>query len=592
MKVAITITARMKSERLPLKVVRYIKGKPMIEHQIDRLKLVKGADEIIMCTSVNPQDAILVDIAEKNNIKWFRGSEEDVLDRIYGAAKKHNVDFVVSITADNPLVDLVHMDKIITKFKETNADYITCKKLPIGAFSYGIKVKALAKVIELKKEKDTEVWGKLFEERKEFKKIDLEVEKELVHPEIRLTVDEEQDLELVRKIFDQFYVNRNDFALKDIIRYVSENPEIKEINKVIAQKKPRIEIVKIGNKLVGANQPCFIIAEAGVNHNGSLELARNLIDKAAEAGVDAVKFQIFKAEKVVTEKAGMAEYQKKNLGKKAEKQSQADMLRKLELGEKEHKELKAYAQKKGLLFSSTAHSGNDDVDALERVGVDFHKIGSGDLTNKPFVEYVAKTSRPVLLSTGMATMEEVKKATSWIREQGNDKLILLHCTTNYPCPFDEVNMRSMLTMMKEINVPIGYSDHTLGIEVPLLARALGACIVEKHFTLDKSMDGPDHKASLDPEELKQMVVSIRNLEKAMGSAEKKPNKSEEKMMLLVRKSLIAAREIKKGKKIEAADLIIKRPGIGMAPEQYDHVIGKKTKTNIAKDEMLKPADFE
>ena len=237
MRTAITITARMKSKRLPLKVIRYIEGKPMIEHLIDRLKLSKLANEIIMCTSTNPQDDILVDVAEKEEIKWFKGSEEDVLDRIFNAAKKFNIDFVVSTTADNPLVDSIYIDKIIQKFRETNADYITCKKLPLGAFSYGIKVKALEKVIELKKEKNTEIWGRFFEEIDEFKKIELEVEDELNHPEIRLTVDEKEDLELIRKIFDNFYIHKKDFELKEIIKYLLNNPDLMNINKSIVQKK-------------------------------------------------------------------------------------------------------------------------------------------------------------------------------------------------------------------------------------------------------------------------------------------------------------------------------------------------------------------
>ncbi len=237
MKFAITITARMKSERLPLKVMRYIEGKPIIEHMIDRLKLSKLADEIIICTSTNPQDDILVDVAEKKRIKWFRGSDEDVLDRLFNAAKKFNIDFIVSTTADNPLTDPLYIDKIIQKFKETNADYITCKKLPLGAFSYGIKVKALEKVIELKKEKDTEIWGRFFEEIDEFKKIELEVEDELNHPEIRLTVDEKEDLELIRKIFDNFYSHKKDFELKEVVKYLLDNPDLMNLNKSIVQRE-------------------------------------------------------------------------------------------------------------------------------------------------------------------------------------------------------------------------------------------------------------------------------------------------------------------------------------------------------------------
>ena len=350
-----------------------------------------------------------------------------------------------------------------------------------------------------------------------------------------------------------------------------------------------IKEIKVGNKLIGYNQPCFIIGEAGVNHNGRLDLAKKLVDAAAKAGVDAVKFQFFKSEKVVTEKAEMAEYQKENL---QSNESQVEMLKKLELNEENHKILKDYAGKKGLIFLSTPHSGNEAVDALEKMDMAAYKLGSGDLTNKPFLEHVAKTNKPIFLSTGMGTMEEVKKAISWIKKVGNDKVIALHCTSNYPCPYDEVNMNAMKTMMQELDCLVGYSDHTMGTEIPVLARAMGACLVEKHFTLDKSMEGPDHVASADPKELEFIVNSIRNIEKAFGWQEKKPNKSEIEIMKGLRKSIVSERDIKKGKRIEPTDLFIKRPGTGIQPEEYDQVIGKKSKVDIKKDTLIKYSDLE
>lgn len=351
----------------------------------------------------------------------------------------------------------------------------------------------------------------------------------------------------------------------------------------------KIKEIKIGNKLIGYNRPCFIIGEAGVNHNGDMKLARKLVDAAADAGVDAVKFQMFKAEQVVTESAEMAEYQKKNLGTN---ESQADMLRKLEMSEEQHVEIKKYAESKGLIFLSTSHSGNFGIDSLERVGVLGHKLGSGDLNNKPFLEHVAKTQKPIFLSTGMATMPEVKKAIEWIRKAGNDKIIALHCTSNYPCPYDEVNMNAMKTMMDELDCLIGYSDHTLGTEIPILARSMGACLIEKHYTLDKKMKGPDHIASAEPDELKYMVKAIRNTEKAFGWSQKKPSKSEKKIMLMARKSLVAARDIKKGRKIKADDLVVKRPGTGVLPEYFDDVIGKIAQKKIVTDELIRLKDLK
>ncbi|MBU4298539.1 N-acetylneuraminate synthase, partial [Patescibacteria group bacterium] len=315
--------------------------------------------------------------------------------------------------------------------------------------------------------------------------------------------------------------------------------------------------IKIGNKLIGKGGMCFIIAEAGVNHNGKFDLAKKMIEVAQKSGADAVKFQTFKAENVATETAKMAEYQKKNIGTR---ESQLKMLKKFELEYEDFKELKKYCDKKRIIFLSTPYT-EDAVDFLEPL-IPAYKIGSGDLTNLSFLEKIAKKKKPIILSTGMATLNEVKEAVKIIKKQGNNKIVLLHCTTNYPCPLEEVNLRAMLTLKKEFNLPVGYSDHTLGIMVPIMAVAMGAKVIEKHFTLDRNLPGPDHKASLEPDELKEMVVAIRNVEKAMGRSIKKPTKSEEKIKKVVRKSIIVKIDIPAGTKITKETLIIKRPGIG------------------------------
>jgi N,N'-diacetyllegionaminate synthase len=252
--------------------------------------------------------------------------------------------------------------------------------------------------------------------------------------------------------------------------------------------------------VIGIGKPCFIIAEAGVNHNGDMKLAKELVDAAVLAGVDAVKFQTFKSEDLVTESAQMAEYAKKNTGKE---ESQLAMLRRLELKNEDFIELKKYCDKKGIMFLSTAHTA-DAVNVLNPLMPAF-KIPSGDATNIPFLAAVAKKKKPMIVSTGMADLKEVALAVATIKKQGNSKIILLHCTTNYPCPLDQVNLRAMLTLGKEFKLPIGYSDHTEGIWVSVMAVVMGATVIEKHFTLDKDMPGPDHKASLDPQELKEMV---------------------------------------------------------------------------------------
>lgn len=359
--------------------------------------------------------------------------------------------------------------------------------------------------------------------------------------------------------------------------------------------------IKINNGLIGEGEPCFIIAEAGVNHNGSMELAKKLVDAAKNAGANAVKFQTFKAEGLVTKEAGMAKYQEKNIGKK---ESQQEMLKKLELNYEDFRELKKYCDEKGIIFLSTPHS-EDAIDFLEGL-VPAYKIGSGDLTNIPFLEKVAKKGKPIILSTGMSTLEEVKEAVEAIKNAGNDKVILLHCTSSYPCPIEDVNLRAMQTMQKEFNHLIGYSDHTLGIQVSVAAAVLGACVIEKHFTLNKKLSGPDHKASLEPSEFKNMIHGIRtvekrlkegekaenilkeipDIEKILGNEMKKPTEDEREIKKLVRKSIIAKVDIPKGIVIAEDMLIIKRPGTGIEPKHVKEIIGKKTREYIKKDELI------
>jgi len=339
--------------------------------------------------------------------------------------------------------------------------------------------------------------------------------------------------------------------------------------------------IKIKNKSIGKGFPCFIIAEAGVNHNGDFNLAKKLIDRAKEAGVDAVKFQTFKAENIVTLEAQQAKYQTKNIGKK---ESQYAMLKRLELPYPAFRKLKEYCDQKGIIFLSTPHSSREDVDLISKLCPAI-KVGSGDLTNLPTLEYMAKKQLPIILATGMANLEEVREAVKVIFPI-NKKLILLHCTTSYPTPLNEVNLKAMLTIKKEFNLPVGYSDHTEGIDVSLAAVAMGACVIEKHFTLDRKLPGPDHKASLEPKELREMVEGIRNIEMALGDGVKKPTPSEMETAKVARKSIIAGQDIKKGTKIKEEMVAIKRPGTGIQPKYFEKIIGKIAKRDIKKDKLL------
>lgn len=330
------------------------------------------------------------------------------------------------------------------------------------------------------------------------------------------------------------------------------------------------------------NNRTFVISEAGVNHNGDVEIAKKLIDAAAEAKADAVKFQTFKAESMAAHNAEKAEYQKKATGCEG---SQYEMLKKLELSLDDHIELYKHCQKKGIMFLSTPFDF-ESVDLLQELGVKMFKISSGDLTNMPLLKYIAKINKPIILSTGMADLGEIKEAVAWIQNEGNSKIILLHCTTNYPAAYHSVNLRALATIKKVFGLPVGYSDHTEGIETGIAAVAMGACIVEKHFTLDKKMHGPDHKASLEPDELKEMIQYIRNVEKAMGSERKICTPDEVENKKTARKSIITTKRISKGETIDFSNIAVKRPGTGIAPKYFDDVIGFRALTDLEKDTPL------
>lgn len=327
----------------------------------------------------------------------------------------------------------------------------------------------------------------------------------------------------------------------------------------------------------------FIIAEAGVNHNGSMETAKKLIDVAADAGADAVKFQTFKAGRLVTGTAAKATYQIENTGTN---EPQIEMLKRLELSLAMHKELMSYCKGKNIMFMSTPFD-EESADILDELGMGIFKIPSGEITNKPLVQHVAGKTKPIILSTGMSYLGEVEKAIGWIKEVNRQNpLTLLHCVSNYPAVVEDVNLSAMRTMSIAFGLPVGYSDHTMGVEVPVAAVAMGAQIIEKHFTLNKNMEGPDHKASLEPDELQTMVNMIRNVEKATGDGIKKPSQREEETRVLIRRSLVAARDMKKGDIIDRQSIAIKRPGHGIAPEFMEQVLNRAAKKDLKKDSIL------
>jgi N-acetylneuraminate synthase len=343
-----------------------------------------------------------------------------------------------------------------------------------------------------------------------------------------------------------------------------------------------VRAIWVGDRAVGHGQPCFIVGEAGVNHNGDVELARRLVDVAVTAGVDAVKFQTFTADRLVTPGAPKADYQ---LETTAPEESQLEMLRRLELSPEAHRHLMARCARHGVFFMSTPFD-EQSADFLVELGVEIFKIGSGEITNLSFLSHVAAKGKPMIVSTGMADLSEVEIALETIGKAGNRDVVLLHCVSNYPADPADANLRAMQAMATAFGLPVGYSDHHLGTEVAMAAVALGACVIEKHFTLDRSLPGPDQRASVEPGELAALVRGIRTVESALGHGRKEPAASEAATAAVVRKSLVAARHIPAGSRLTEDMIAVRRPGNGLPPAMRDHVVGLVAKQDIPAETVL------
>ncbi len=345
--------------------------------------------------------------------------------------------------------------------------------------------------------------------------------------------------------------------------------------------------IQIGTRRIGEKEPVFIIAEAGVNHNGDIELARQLIDVAAEAGADAVKFQTFRAEELVTPTAAKAKYQIETTGAE---ESQFDMIKRLELSAEAHRELISRCSQRGILFLSSPFDV-ESADLLEALGVPAYKIPSGEITNWPFLEHIASKKKPIILSTGMSDLQEVQQAVAVLRGAGCSELAVLHCTSNYPAPPASVNLRAMQTLATALGTPVGLSDHTMGIEVALGATALGASIIEKHFTLDRSLPGPDHQASLNPCELQSMVQGIRVVQSALGNGHKEPALAEQEVKDVARRSIVARCTIQAGTAIAREMLAFTRPGTGIPPSEYKRLLERRAARTIPAETLIQFGDL-
>ena len=345
--------------------------------------------------------------------------------------------------------------------------------------------------------------------------------------------------------------------------------------------------IEINSHIISENSPCFIIAEAGVNHNGDIKRAKIMIDTAKRIGADAIKFQTYKTEKLVTEEAAKAEYQKKH----SQEETQFEMLKKLELTGNDFMDLYNYAEEKGIIFLSTPFD-LESADLLNRIGVTAFKIGSGDLSNYPLLEHIAKWGKPLILSTGMSTLEEISETLENLSNLGMDSIILLHCTSSYPTEIEDTNLRMIPMLREKYGLMVGFSDHTKSTIIPAAAVVMGAVVLEKHFTLDHDLVGPDHKMSLEPEDFQEMVNNIRQVEKALGDGLKKITNNENDVRKVARKSIVASMDIAKGAIVTREMLDVKRPGTGLEPKNIQKIIGMKAKRDIRKDQLISWMDFE
>ncbi|MBT3376675.1 MAG: N-acetylneuraminate synthase [Lentisphaerae bacterium] len=586
MKTAILVTARLKSSRLTRKILRPIQGRPLICHVLDRLKLVQSTQEIIICTSPIAQDDALAQIAEEENVQCFRGDPEDVLMRLRRAAEAFSVDLVVDCTGATPFIEPEYVDKLVEFHLQSGDDFSRMAGLPLGASAAVVSYAALAKTCDIKGERDTLQWHDYFTRADVFTWGELHVDDPAVSwPDLRLAVDTAEDLEFATAVFGELYEPGAVFRLGDVVKLCRSRPDLVAINASVTQRtivpvninpsklRRMTGYVKIADYLVGSGNPCFIIAEAGVNHNGDVALARKLVDAAVRAGADAVKFQTFKAERLVSATAPKARYQLKSTD---ESESQLEMLQALELSKEAHVELAAYCWERGIVFLSSPFD-EESADLLEALDVPAFKIPSGEITNLPYLAHIARKGKPMIVSTGMSDLGEVGDAVSTIEQAGAPDLVLLHCVSSYPARPADINLLAMGVMARAFGRSTGYSDHVPTNEIAFAAVALGACVIEKHFTLDRALPGPDHKASVEPHELAELVHGIRAVEAARGSGRKVPVPSEIDTANVARKSLVSAQDIPEGTTLEDHMVTAMRPGTGLPPRMRPYVIGRRTR---------------
>jgi N-acetylneuraminate synthase/N,N'-diacetyllegionaminate synthase len=600
------ICARGGSKGVPRKNLRALSGKPLIGWAIEVARKCPSIDRVVIST----EDEEIARVARSYGaeVPFLRPNElaqddspelhvwQHVL-RTLAALDDRMPDLLVNIPAVSPLRAVEDVEACISGLLDYNADLcITVKPADRNPYFTMMKIDEgwASPLITpprpiFRRQDAPEVFDIVpvaYAARADFvlrtqRLLNGKVRAIKVPPERSVDIDTELDLAFVEFLLER-KETKPDHDSDELGIPLHQN------SMRLAKNMPRMGTIHIGSRKIGSGEPVFIIAEAGVNHNGDLEIAEEMVDAAADAGADAVKFQTFRADEVVSASAPKARYQIENTG---EGGSQLEMIKRLELSPDSHRKLIERCQARGIMFLSTPFDF-PSADLLEGLSVPAYKVPSGEITNWPFLEHIASKRKPVILSTGMSYLNEVEQAVKVLRAAGCSELVILHATSSYPAAAASANLRAMQTLADCFHTPVGLSDHTTGIEVALAATALGASILEKHFTLDRSMAGPDHKASLEPAELRSLVRGVRTVESALGDGRKQPVPSEEDVRRVARRSIVACRTIPSGTLMARDLLAYKRPGTGIPPSRLKDVIGRKTTRTIPADTLIRFEDLE
>lgn len=634
MKIAVLLAVRTTSKRLPHKVMRQIKGITTLEHTVQRLRRASKPDDVVVCTSTHSADDIIADAAKQHDWTCFRGSEDDVLQRFYDAAKMHGIDMVVRAQGDNMFVCPEHIDWMIDRHLEAAADWSIVDGLPWGMKSETISFASLERCHYYAEDTSTsEYLTWYFDQPQYFKTLHLEADDEYRRPGYRLTMDTEKDLRVLRRICDHFDKPPAEITTREIIGLLDTNPDIPAINQTEPDRAadttirarvntrimdtPRtnesrvadaqhirmskgVNIARTENlgldhlpelriseqRTIGDSQPVFVIAEIGQNHNGSVDIAKQLIDVAAMYEADAVKSAKRDLQSELTREAWDRPYE----GPQSFGGTYGEHREALELSPDQHADLFQYCRSKGMEYFCSA-CDIASVEVMEQIGVNLHKLASRDITNLPLIERMAQTNKPIILSVGMATKQDLAEAMVTIRRY-HDKIVVMQCTSEYPTPYDDCNLLATLSIRRQFNVLTGLSDHTIGLMTPSASVALGAVAIEKHLTLARYMKGTDHACSLEPDGLRRLVRDTRNLERALGNGEMRVPDGVEHARLKLARSLVSRVPIPVGTVVTEEMLCLKSPGGGLAWKERDRILKRAARRSLLADVTLSAVDFE